>query len=655
MREVEKELASVKIEFQRLEKVEDELRAIRNDFTAIKIEQADLKSDGKDIKDQVDSVDHYLSECLDIVDTTAKKVQAVEESVSDLQERDVSCIVGTTSEATNAGARDGASVPPEYIDFGAAFFQRMDEIQVEVLRKTDETNETVLKRLDTVAAAVQLKLDRSAREEEGRKALFTIEAKDTDLTHNHSLECVQYKTDGKMMESIAKKMEDVLEHSMAVVSCETKLENLEKMISQMKGTEGVAGIGNRLDAKLDALEQRVVALSSQNVQEFIDIDQKFNAIMRQGDIHGLDNLIRLVSKLETTMEAFDKTLRNTSISDTSLQNILQWVQSMNGKLVDMSSKIEALSGRGKGADSIQRAITGLATKADLQYMAATFQSGGAGKDLKKDKPKVISAPVAGPSRPKAPQAFKPPVPAVSDRPKPKLATTLGMSLNSPPAKLPAAAPVPAPTVPIQAKSVQIEMTPEEMYKVHSAETVKQRAEHLAAYKKRVADEETTKAVAEAAKAEEELQRVRAESSEADVSETDSDDNVLLVRFAEMKKSMQPSRPIASTTGLLEKAGISKENAPSWFASRVSTPPITLTNATNMNGNLLSASSTPKLNSDMRASSPASSLNAQATDFKMTRSFSLGSQSPFDNWEEKTLPDVARKEGSKSPLKFADRY
>lgn len=652
MKEVEKELASVKIECQRLNKVEDELRAIRDDLTVIKIEHANFQVDRKEIKDQVDSVERYVSECLDIAETTAKRLQTIEQSVSDLQERDFSRIERTTSGAT-AGARDG--IAAEHIDFGAAFFQRMDEIQAEVLKKADETSGAVLKRMDTIETAVQPKLNRFAREEEDRQEVLAIEAKNNTLNHNQTLE-YGHKIDAEMVVGIAKKMEDVLEHSMAVVSCETKLENLEKIISQCMSIERVAGIINGLGSKFDDLEQRIVAIGSQNVQEFIDINHKFNTIVRQGDIHGLDNLSNLVSKLGTTMEAFDKTLRNTSISDTSLQNILQWVQSINSKLVEMSGKIEAVSGRGKGADTIQKAITGLATKADLQYMAATFQNGGPGKDSKKDKPKALTISAAGPSRLKAP--VKPPV-IVSDKPKPKLATTLGLSLN-PSAKLIAAAPGPSPVVPIQtktvppvvlsqAKSVQAEMTPEEMFKVHSADSIRERAEHLAAYKKRVAEEEAAKAVADAAKAEEGLQHVKAKSSEADVSETDSEDDALLVSFAEMKKSMQYSSPITPITGLLQgKTGISsKENAPSWLASRVTSTPITLTNSSRL--------STPMVTPSLRASSPASSLNAQANNFKIPRSFSSGSQLPFDNWEDNILPDMARKERSKSRLRFADSY
>ncbi|KAE9974723.1 hypothetical protein EG328_003680 [Venturia inaequalis] len=621
VREVEKELASVKIECQRLTRLEDEFKAIRNDFAIIRIEHENLKSDRKDIKDRVDSVDRCISECLDIVGTTAEKVQSIDDSVSDLQEKDMNGIVGTTSDAT-AGAHNGPSVPAEFVDFGAAFFQRMDEIQAEVLKKTDETNGAVLNKLDMIEVTVQLKLDRIAREEEDRQ--LVIEAKYTTLTHNQTPKSRQM-IDAEVVTGIEKKMEGVLEHSMAVVSCETKLENLEKMISQSMGMKPVADIGNRLNAKLDGLEQRIVALNDQNVHEFIDIDQKLNVIMQQGNIHGLDNLVKLVSKIGTTMEAFDKPLHNLSISDTSLQNILQWVQSMNGKLVDMSGKIEALSGRGKDANPIQKAIAGPATKADPQSMAASFQNGRPGKDSKKDKPKLVSPPASGPSKPKTPQGVKPSTPAVWDRPTAKLATILRPSLDPSPGKSSTVALVPSPAVPVQEKSVRVEMTSEEMYKVHSAETVEQRAEHLAAYKTRVAEEEASKA-----KAETELQgvqaeaiaRVEADSSEADVSESDSDDNALLVRFAEMKKNLQPSTPILLEHGLnLGKTGIStEENSPS-----------------------------------SRPSSPASILNAAATDFTMPRSLNLVVPTAFDEWKAKTLPSMAHNERAKSPLKFADSY
>ncbi|TID27746.1 hypothetical protein E2P81_ATG00500 [Venturia nashicola] len=624
LREVEKELASVKIECQRLTKLEDELKAIRNDFTTIRIEHENIKSDRKDIKDQVHSVERYISECLDIVDTTAKKVQIIGNSLSDLQERDVSGVVGTTSEPATAETRNGAAVPAQLVGFGAAFLQKMDDIKAEVLRKTDETNAAVLEKLDNIDAAIQLKLDR-VREEEGH--LLTVEATDNTLFHNQALQS-RHKIDAEMMLGIAKRMEDVLEHSIAVVSCETKLEKLEKMISQSMSIEAVADIGNRLDAKVDGLEQRIVALSSQSVQEFIDIDQKFNAIMRQGDLHGLDNLIKLISKVGTTMETLDRTLRNNSVSEASLENILQWVQSMGSKLVDLSGKIESQSRRRKGANSNPKAVNGrVTTKADLQCLIASLPNG---KDTRKDKPKLISAPTAGPSKP---PNVKPSIPTVSDSSKPKLATTLGLSLHPPIAKLATAAPASSPAVLIQEKSVQMEMSSDEMHKIHAAETVEQRAEHLAAYKKRVLEVE---AEAEHHRAQDEAKaelhrvqteaktRAKAESGEFDVSETDSEDNALLVRFAEIKKSIQASTPTSPVRGLSQgKTGISNR------------------------GNAPSTSS--------RTWSPSSSLNARAAHFKMPGSFSLGSEIPFDDWEDKLQPVVARKERAKSPLKFADSY
>ncbi|QDS72868.1 hypothetical protein FKW77_007402 [Venturia effusa] len=644
LKEVERELAVVKIECQRLNKVEDELKVIRSDFTHIKIEHANIKANREDVKDQVDSVDRYLNECLNIVDTTAKKLQHVEDSVSDLREKHSE---RTTTAATGTGALDGAFTYAEFLGLEAAILKRMDDIQGEVLKKADETNSEVLRRMDTIEAVLQLKLDR-VMSERGTQTALASEAQDNKFGHSPVLEHGQQTIVAAMMEGIARKMEDVLEHSMAVVSYETKLENLEKMISHSTGIEAVTKIGSRLDAKLEELEQQIADLDGRNVQESIDADQKFRTITRQGDIHGFDNLIKLVSKLGTTMEASNKTLRDASISNTSTQNILQWVQTINNKLVDMNGRIEGLSGQDKGAGLMQKVMAGLATKSDLQYLAATLQNGRSGRGARKDKPKSLTMPIAGPSKPKAP--IRPPVPAAPDRPKPKLATTLGLSLIDKPSVV---GPVSSSSVQIQGKSPPMEMTPQEMFDIHSAETVDQRADHLAAFKKRVAEQEAAKAKAKA-NAEEKIQRIKAEakaraefeSSEANVSDVDSEDDALLVRFAEMKKSMQSSTPIAP---------VMKENTPSWLASRVTSTPISLMDETNLYGDLSSASMAPEISPTLMSSSHASSWNARATDFEMPGSFSSGSQSPFDNWEDQPELAVAREERAKSSLRFADSY
>lgn len=163
MKQVEGELKALKSKCERLTKIENELKAMRDDFTIIKAEHAILRVDRNDVQEHVYSVDNYLGQCLEIMDTTVRKLQIVEESVSDLQEKDSNCnslIVSDVSKAT-ARARTRASSPENNIGFGAAFSNRMDEMQAAVLKRMDQTHATVLKRMDTVEATAQLRHDQT--------------------------------------------------------------------------------------------------------------------------------------------------------------------------------------------------------------------------------------------------------------------------------------------------------------------------------------------------------------------------------------------------------------------------------------------------------------------------------------------------------------
>lgn len=637
MKQVEGELKALKSKCERLTKIENELKAMRDDFTIIKAEHAILRVDRNDVQEHVYSVDNYLGQCLEIMDTTVRKLQIVEESVSDLQEKDSNCnslIVSDVSKAT-AGARTRASSPENNIGFGAAFSKRMDEMQAAVLKRMDQTHATVLKRMDTIEATAQLRHDQTkASEERNHKELIAIVAKESAFS-KQTLGPAE-NVDFELLTNTAKKMEDVLGHSMAVVSCEAKLENLEQLVERHNtSTESVI---NGLDARLDGLKKQITDLGGQNVHESIDIDDKFNTLYRNGDIKGLGNLINMVSKLSITMEAFDNTLRNVSVSDTSLQNILQWVQSMNNKVVDMSGKIEGRSG--KGIDSLLKAVSSLATKADLQFMAAILKNSAPGKETKKSgaagTAKSVSTHGVDPG--KTNRSSNPPIQnaTVTDKPKPKLATTLGLSWTNPVRPKPESTPMLSPAGPSQPRGVQPNITPEESNKVMSAETVKGRKEEMAVYEQGATEEKATNAAAVAVQVDQALEQLKSdakvcevERGEIDYTDSDSEDSALFTRFADMKRSMQSSTSMSSSASLDQAV---ETEIPVLPTIRATSTPIALKATTNTNLKPPSMSPTHKATSNLKFKTLAD-LNAQATDFKMPGSFSPSSQSPFEGWKD----------------------